>query len=335
MRKLFTFIFILLISVLFISTTQLPVKSKSDDTEKRIDNLIAKMTLDEKIGQLNQLSYGKGWGPEVEVQIPDKYKDLVREGKIGSFLNAIGAEYTYELQKVAVNESRMKIPLLFGLDVIHGFRTTFPVPLAEASTWQPELVELSAHYQALEAASAGIHWTFSPMVDIARDPRWGRIVEGSGEDPYLGSLMAAARVKGYQGNFSGDNIIACAKHFAGYGGAEGGRDYNTVDISERTFREVYLKPFKSAVDAGVKTLMASFNEVDGIPSSGNRNLLTDILRNEWGFNGFVVSDWNSVGELVDHGFAGKGDNIKHFCERDMRFANLIFDLLTDNIEFPF
>jgi len=303
MRKFFTFIFILLISVLFISTTQLPVKSKSDNTEKRIDNLIAKMTLDEKIGQLNQLSYGKGWGPEVEVQIPDEYKALVREGKIGSFLNAIGAEYTYELQKVAVNESRMKIPLLFSLDVIHGFRTTFPVPLAEASTWQPELVELSAHYQALEAASAGIHWTFSPMVDIARDPRWGRIVEGSGEDPYLGSLMAAARVKGYQGNFSGDNIIACAKHFAGYGGAEGGRDYNTVDISERTFREVYLKPFKSAVDAGVKTLMASFNEVNGIPSSGNRNLLTDILRNEWGFNGFVVSDWNSVGELVNHGFA--------------------------------
>lgn len=303
MRKFFTFIFILLISVLFISTTQLPVKSKSDNTEKRIDNLIAKMTLDEKIGQLNQLSYGKGWGPEVEVQIPDEYKALVREGKVGSFLNAIGAEYTYELQKVAVNESRMKIPLLFGLDVIHGFRTTFPVPLAEASTWQPELIELSAHYQALEAASAGIHWTFSPMVDVARDPRWGRIVEGSGEDPYLGSLMAAARVKGYQGNFSGDNIIACAKHFAGYGGAEGGRDYNTVDISERTFREVYLKPFKSAVDAGVKTLMASFNEVNGIPSSGNRNLLTDILRNEWGFNGFVVSDWNSVGELVDHGFA--------------------------------
>lgn len=303
MRKFFTFIFILLISVLFISTTQLPVKSKSDNTEKRIDNLIAKMTLDEKIGQLNQLSYGKGWGPEVEVQIPDEYKALVREGKVGSFLNAIGAEYTYELQKVAVNESRMKIPLLFGLDVIHGFRTTFPVPLAEASTWQPELVELSAHYQALEAASAGIHWTFSPMVDVARDPRWGRIVEGSGEDPYLGSLMAAARVKGYQGNFSGDNIIACAKHFAGYGGAEGGRDYNTVDISERTFREVYLKPFKSAVDAGVKTLMASFNEVNGIPSSGNRNLLTDILRNEWGFNGFVVSDWNSVGELVNHGFA--------------------------------
>ncbi len=303
MRKFFTFIFILLISVLFISTTQLPVKSKSDNTEKRIDNLIAKMTLDEKIGQLNQLSYGKGWGPEVEVQIPDEYKALVREGKVGSFLNAIGAEYTYELQKVAVNESRMKIPLLFGLDVIHGFRTTFPVPLAEASTWQPELIELSAHYQALEAASAGIHWTFSPMVDVARDPRWGRIVEGSGEDPYLGSLMAAARVKGYQGNFSGDNIIACAKHFAGYGGAEGGRDYNTVDISERTFREVYLKPFKSAVDAGVKTLMASFNEVNGIPSSGNRNLLTDILRNEWGFNGFVVSDWNSVGELVNHGFA--------------------------------
>ncbi len=280
-----------------------PLLLAQETYNAQVEDLLSKMSLEEKIGQLNQLSYGVGWGPTVKIQIPDQYREMIKEGKVGSFLNAIGAEFTYELQKIAVNESRMKIPLLFGLDVIHGFRTTFPVPLGEASTWQPELIEMSAHYEALEASSAGIHWTFSPMVDIARDPRWGRIVEGSGEDPYLGSLMSHARVKGYQGDFSNSNIIACAKHFAAYGGAEGGRDYNTVDISERTLREVYLPPYKSAVDAGVQTIMASFNEINGVPSSGNKTLMTDILRNEWGFKGFVVSDWNSVGELVNHGFA--------------------------------
>lgn len=269
----------------------------------RVDSVLALMTLEEKIGQLNQLSYGIGWGPTVKVSVPDEYKELIRDGKIGSFLNAIGAEFTYELQKIAVQESRLKIPLLFGLDVIHGFKTTFPVPLGEAATWEPELIEKSAHYQALEAASAGIHWTFSPMVDIARDPRWGRIMEGSGEDTYLGSLMSAARVRGYQGNLSNENIIACVKHYAGYGAAEGGRDYNTVDISERTLRDIYLPPFKAAIDAGVETVMASFNEIGGIPSSGNKYLLNDILRNEWKFKGFVVSDWNSIGEMINHGFA--------------------------------
>ena len=269
----------------------------------QVDSVLSLMTLDEKIGQLNQLSYGIGWGPTVKATVPDEYKELIRQGKIGSFLNAIGAEFTYELQKVAVKESRLKIPLIFGLDVIHGFKTTFPVPIGEAATWQPEMVEMSAHYQAIEAASAGIHWTFSPMVDIARDPRWGRIMEGSGEDTYLGSLMAAARVRGYQGNLSDLNIIACVKHYAGYGGAEGGRDYNTVDFSERTFRDVYLPPYKAGVDAGAQTLMASFNEIGGIPSSGSKYLLTDILRSEWGFKGFVVSDWNSIGELIPHGFA--------------------------------
>lgn len=269
----------------------------------RVDSVLKLMTLDEKIGQLNQLSFGIGWGPTVKSNVPEEYKELIREGKIGSFLNALGAEFTYDLQKVAVTETRLKIPLLFGYDVIHGFRTTFPVPLGEAATWQPELIEKSAHYQALEASSAGVHWTFSPMVDIARDPRWGRIMEGSGEDPYLGSLMAAARVRGYQGDLSENNIIACAKHYAGYGGAEGGRDYNTVDFSERTFRDVYLPPYKAAVDAGVYTLMAAFNEIGGVPSSGSKYLLTDILRNEWKFDGFVVSDWNSIGELINHGVA--------------------------------
>ncbi len=273
----------------------------------RVDSVISLMTLEEKIGQLNQLSYGSGWGPTVKVQISSEYEEMIKQGKIGSFLNATGVDLTYELQKIAVNESRLKIPLIFGLDVIHGFRTTFPVPIAEVSSWEPELVEMSAHYQALEASSAGIHWTFAPMVDIARDPRWGRIVEGSGEDTYLGSIMSYSRVRGFQGDLSNDNIISCAKHFAAYGGAEGGRDYNTVDISERTFRDIYLPPFKSAVDAGAETFMASFNEIGGIPSSGNRFLLTDILRNEWGFKGFVVSDWNSVGEMINHGFA---ENLK-------------------------
>lgn len=269
----------------------------------RVDSVLSLMTLDEKIGQLNQLSFGIGWGPTIKSNVPDEYKALIREGKIGSFLNALGAEFTGDLQKIAVTESRLKIPLLFGYDVIHGFRTTFPVPLGEAATWQPELAEMSAHYQALEASSAGVHWTFSPMVDIARDPRWGRIMEGNGEDPYLGSLMAAAYVRGYQGDLSENNIIACAKHYAGYGGAEGGRDYNTVDFSERTFRDIYLPPFKAAVDAGVQTLMASFNEIGGIPSSGSKYLLNDILRDQWKFKGFVVSDWNSIGELINHGFA--------------------------------
>ena len=269
----------------------------------RVDSVLSLMTLDEKIGQLNQLSFGIGWGPTIKSNVPDEYKALIREGKIGSFLNALGAEFTGDLQKIAVTESRLKIPLLFGYDVIHGFRTTFPVPLGEAATWQPELAEMSAHYQALEASSAGVHWTFSPMVDIARDPRWGRIMEGNGEDPYLGSLMAAAYVRGYQGDLSENNIIACAKHYAGYGGAEGGRDYNTVDFSERTFRDIYLPPFKAAVDAGVQTLMASFNEIGGIPSSGSKYLLNDILKEQWKFKGFVVSDWNSIGELINHGFA--------------------------------
>lgn len=303
MKRLILILFSISILFLtgFVDNSHKP--SSEEIIAARVDSVLSLMTLDEKIGQLNQLSYGIGWGPTVKVTVPEEYKQLIREGKVGSFFNAIGAGFTYELQKVAVEQSRLKIPIIFGLDVIHGFKTTFPVPLGEAATWQPEIIEMSAHYQALEAASAGIHWTFSPMVDIARDPRWGRIMEGSGEDPYLGSLMAAARVRGYQGNLSDLNIIACVKHYAGYGGAEGGRDYNTVDFSERTFRDIYLPPYKAGVEAGAQTLMASFNEIGGIPSSGSKYLLTDILRDEWGFKGFVVSDWTSIGELVTHGFA--------------------------------
>ena len=322
MKKYFVFLFSIVVIALsgFVQTPQ--INSEEDKLSARVDSVLSLMTLDEKIGQLNQLSFGIGWGPTVKVAVPDEYKQQIREGKIGSFLNAIGAEFTYELQKVATQESRLKIPLIFGLDVIHGFKTTFPVPLGEAATWQPELVEMSAHYQALEAASAGIHWTFSPMVDIARDPRWGRIMEGAGEDPYLGSLMAAAHVRGYQGNLSNLNIIACVKHYAGYGGAEGGRDYNTVDFSERTFRDIYLPPYKAGVEAGAHTLMASFNEIGGIPASGSKYLLNDILRDEWGFKGFVVSDWNSIGEMINHGFAS---DLKHAGEISLN-AGLDMDM---------
>ena len=322
MKKYFVFLFSIVIIALsgFVQTPE--INSEEDILSARVDSVLSLMTLDEKIGQLNQLSFGIGWGPTVKVAVPDEYKQQIREGKIGSFLNAIGAEFTYELQKVATQESRLKIPLIFGLDVIHGFKTTFPVPLGEAATWEPELVEMSAHYQALEAASAGIHWTFSPMVDIARDPRWGRIMEGAGEDPYLGSLMAAAHVRGYQGNLSNLNIIACVKHYAGYGGAEGGRDYNTVDFSERTFRDIYLPPYKAGVEAGAHTIMASFNEIGGIPASGSKYLLNDILRDEWGFKGFVVSDWNSIGEMINHGFAS---DLKHAGEISLN-AGLDMDM---------
>jgi len=279
-----------------------PVHSAA--TEHSIDSILAGLTLQEKIGQLVQYTGGWSTGPAGRV-INDEQRRLIKEGKAGSLLNVIGSSVTHELQKIAVEESRAKIPLLFGLDVIHGFKTTFPIPLAEAATWEADAVELSARVSATEAASAGVHWTFAPMVDIARDPRWGRIAEGSGEDPYLGSVMAAARVRGFQGRSLSDPtaIMACVKHYAAYGGAEGGRDYNTVDVSEQTLRDVYLPPFKAALDAGAGTFMASFNEINGVPSSGSRFLLTTILRDEWAFDGFVVSDWGSIGEMIPHGYA--------------------------------
>jgi beta-glucosidase len=269
--------------------------SAQSSIDRRVDSLLALMTLDEKVGQLVQYS---GSSAEKET--------LLRQGKIGSFLNITGTRATREVQRIAVEETRLKIPIIFGLDVIHGFRTTFPIPLATSCSWDPGMIEQSERVAAVEATAAGVNWTFSPMVDIARDPRWGRIAEGAGEDPYLGSVIAAARVRGFQGPGlqSPTSLLACAKHFAAYGGAEGGRDYNTVDISERTLRETYLPPFKAAVDAGAGSLMCSFNEISGMPSSANRELLTDILRGEWKFNGFVVSDWNCIGELIAHGVAG-------------------------------
>ena len=272
--------------------------------DKMIDSLVRAMTIEEKVGQLvlytpwrdDSLS-----GPSVS----GEQAHLIALGRIGALLNISGVKATHEAQRIALEQSRLKIPLLFGLDVIHGYRTTFPIPLAEASSWDTALVERDARTAAEEAAASGVNWTFAPMVDIARDPRWGRIAEGSGEDPLLGSLMAAARVRGFQGRdpASDVSIAACVKHFAAYGGAEGGRDYNTVDMSERTLREVYLPPYKAAVDAGALTVMSSFNEIGGVPSTGNHSLLTGILRNEWGFRGFVVSDWTAVTEMIAHGVA--------------------------------
>src|SRR6267378_1853578 len=258
---------------------------------QNLDSLLARMTLDEKLGQLNLVSAGGRASPQ---QI-----ELVRAGKLGGLFNVMGAENTTPVQRIAVTESRLKIPLLFGLDVIHGYRAIFPIPLAEASSFDPDAAEATARAAGQEAAAFGINWTYAPMVDIARDPRWGRIAEGSGEDTYLGSQLAAARVRGFQ-----ESILATAKHFAAYGAAEGGRDYNSADISPRTLREVYLPPFKAAVDAGVATLMSAFNDIGGVPASGNDWLTDTVLRREWGFRGMVVSDWTSVAELIPHGVAG-------------------------------
>jgi beta-glucosidase len=270
--------------------------------DRFVADLMAKMTLDEKVGQLNLLtSNWESTGPTMR----DSYKEDVRAGRVGAIFNAYTAKYTRELQALAVEGTRLKIPLIFGYDVIHGHRTIFPISLGEAASWDLQAIEKSARISAIEASAEGIHWTFSPMVDIARDARWGRISEGSGEDVYLGSLIAKARVRGYQGDDLSrpDTILATAKHFAAYGAAQAGRDYHTVDISERTLRDVYLPPFKAAADAGAATFMTSFNEYDGVPASGNRHLLTDVLRDKWGFKGFVVTDYTSINEMVPHGYA--------------------------------
>ncbi len=282
--------------ILFLPAFAAPQQS---DVEKKIDALLARMTLEEKLGQLQQLD-----GDANGNYRPEHLK-LVREGLLGSTLNVRGAARTNELQRVAVEESRLKIPLLFGFDVIHGYRTIFPVPLGEAASWDPAAVERAASVAAAEAAAAGVRWTFAPMLDIARDPRWGRIVEGAGEDPYLGSVMARARVQGFQGRDYGapDRVVACAKHWVGYGAAEGGRDYNTTDISESRLRELYFPPFKAAVDAGVGTFMSAFNDLNGVPTSANPFTLTTVLRGEWKFDGFVVSDYESIRELINHGVA--------------------------------
>ena len=264
------------------------------EVERRVEQLLSKMTLAEKIGQMNQVSAGGN---------VSNYADALRKGQIGSILNEVDPVKVNEFQRIAVEESRLGIPLLVARDVIHGFHTVFPIPLGLAATFDPDLVEAGARVAAVEATGQGVRWTFSPMLDIARDPRWGRIAEGSGEDTWLDARMAEAMVRGYQGaQLDATSMAACIKHFVGYGAAEGGRDYNSTFLTERQLRNVYLPPFEAAVKAGAMTLMTSFNDNDGVPSTGNVFVVKDVLRGEWGFDGLVVTDWNSMGEMINHGF---------------------------------
>lgn len=292
---------IILIVVAFISITAMAQQPGDVKMNLFVSNLMKKMTLDEKIGQLNLLTPGGGVATGAVVSSDVEKK--IKEGNVGGLFGVIGVDKIKVAQDFAVNQSRLKIPLIFGSDIIHGYKTIFPIPLALSSSWDMDVIEKSARVAAIEATADGLCWNFSPMVDIARDPRWGRIAEGAGEDPYLGSKVAVAMVKGYQGNdLSKDNtMMACVKHFALYGAAEAGRDYNTTDMSRIKMYNEYLPPYKAAVDAGVGSVMSSFNEIDGIPATGNKWLLTDLLRKQWGFKGFVVSDYTSVNEMTAHG----------------------------------
>ena len=276
--------------------------AQQETIDQKVNALLKKMTIEEKIGQLNQYTGDNSATGPITIN-PNKQAEI-KAGIVGSMLNIIGTKYTRQYQELAM-QSRLKIPLLFGQDVIHGYKTTFPIPLAEAASWDLAAIELAARVAATEASASGIHWTFAPMVDIGRDPRWGRVMEGAGEDTYLGSKIAYARVKGFQGNKLGDlnSVMACVKHFAAYGAAIGGRDYNSVDMSERMLWETYLPPFKAALDAGAATFMNSFNDLNGIPATGNVHLQRDILKGKWNFQGFVVSDWGSIGEMVAHGYS--------------------------------
>lgn len=272
------------------------------DIESRVDSVLALMTLEEKVGQLTLYTSDYDvTGPSIR----EHYKEDIKRGKVGAIFNAFGAAYTRKLQEIAVKETRLGIPLIFGYDVIHGYKTIFPIPLGESASWDLKAIELSARIAAEEASAEGLHWTFAPMCDIARDPRWGRVAEGAGEDVYLASKIAEARVRGFQGEGIGklNSVLACVKHFAAYGAAQAGRDYHTVDVSDRVLREVYLPPYKAALDAGAATVMTSFNELDGIPASGSKYLMTDILRKEWEFRGFVVTDYTSIMEMIPHGIA--------------------------------
>ena len=271
--------------------------SADDAIEARIAELVGRMTIEEKIGQMVQTHFPG--------EVSADMRGAIEAGQVGSLLNVVDVDAANELQRIATEESRLGIPLLFARDVIHGFRTVLPIPLGQAATWNPELVKRGTRIAALEAARTGVNWALAPMIDISRDPRWGRIAESFGEDPYLTSRLAVAMVEGFQGEdlSAPGTIAACAKHFAGYGASEAGRDYNTTNIPENELRNVYLPPFKAAVDAGVATLMASFSDLNGVPASGNRFLMQDVLRDEWAFDGLVVSDWDSIDQLTDHGFA--------------------------------
>ncbi len=295
---------VLIIISLFVVCFCNPFKNKGIDS--KVEVLLSQMTLEEKIGQLNQCS--SKWemtGPVPGNSSEQELLEQIKSGLVGSMLNVNGAEATLKAQKLAVENSRLGIPMIFGYDVIHGYKTMFPIPLGIASSWDEEASRLSARIAATEASASGIQWTFAPMIDISRDARWGRVMEGSGEDPYLVSKMGVAQIKGFQGEDLAENntIAACAKHFAAYGFTEAGREYNTVEISDYTLQNVVLPPFKAAVENGVSSVMNSFSVIGGVPSTTNDYLLRDILKNEWNFNGFVVSDWNSIGEVQDHGVA--------------------------------
>lgn len=307
----------------------------SDKQAQTVDSIMNLMTLEEKIGQMTLFT--SDWemtGPTLR----DNYQRDIRQGKVGAIFNAHTAAYTRELQRLAVEETRLGIPLLFGYDVIHGYKTIFPIPLGEAASWDLEAMKRSARIAAIEASASGVHWTFAPMVDIARDPRWGRIAEGAGESVYLGEMIAEARVQGFQGNdlSAPGTVLACAKHFAAYGAAQAGRDYHTVDISRRSLYEIYLPPFKKALEAGAATFMTSFNELDGIPASGNHFLLTEVLREQWGFNGFVVTDYTSINEMVLHGIVADNKAAGALAANagvdiDMQSA-AFYDYLTELVE---
>lgn len=288
---------VLLFASLLLASSCRQAEPQTNDIESKVSKLLSQMTLEEKIGQMSQIDPNS-------ISDNQKLEGLVRDAKYGSFLNVFGVEKINKLQKIAVEQSRLKIPLLIGRDVIHGYRTIFPIPLGMAATWNPEIVKQAFRISSIEASSQGIRWTFAPMIDITWDPRWGRIAEGCGEDPILASALAKAMVEGIQGDQLSDPtaVAACAKHFVGYGFAEAGRDYNTTYISEPILRNVVLKPFKAAKEAGALTFMSAFNDLNGVPTSGNEFTLRQILRNEWKYDGMVVSDWGSISEMINHGF---------------------------------
>ncbi|WP_430409329.1 glycoside hydrolase family 3 N-terminal domain-containing protein [Kordia sp.] len=314
MNKLSLVSFVLLMATVFSCKSDINQnekdKFKTSSIESKVDSLMRLMTLEEKIGQT--VMYSGGWSVTGPVVSSDNLK-YIKEGNVGAMLNVYSVKGTRDLQKIAVEQTRLGIPLLFGYDVIHGFKTIFPINLGLAASWDLKDIEKGSRIAATEASAEGIHWTFAPMVDIARDPRWGRISEGAGEDVYLGSEITKAYVKGFQGNdlSKHNTILACAKHFVGYGAAQAGRDYHTVNMGMDELRNVYLPPFKAAVDSGVETFMTAFNEINGVPATGNKFIFRDILRDEWGFNGFVVTDYTAINEMVEHGFA---ENEKHATE---------------------
>ncbi len=321
--------------VLFVfSCSKTPKSSSIVKNEEKVKALISKMSLEEKLGQLNL----RGTSSRVKGELPEELKQAVREGKIGAFLNVMNKDYVKELQRIATEESPNKIPLIFSRDVIHGFKTIFPIPIGLAASWDPETARQSARISAIESSSYGVRWTFAPMLDIARDSRWGRVAESPGEDPYLASELAKAYITGYQGDSLNNptSIAACAKHFLAYGAAIGGRDYNTANMSESLLRNIYLPPFEAAINSGAQTVMTSFNEINGVPASGNKFILNTILRDELNFNGFVVSDWDSIKEMIFHGYA---QDLKHAGELainaslDMEMTSRSYELyLKDLIE---